>query len=150
MARTYNYDDAVAASSDIEMTLEGEAYTFPGEAPINVAIEWMQIQNDANLGTAERMQRNYALIFGEVTWDLVQKARIPFPKVDRAYRDLLHEWGLWRKPTDQGETLVTLIERLRNAEKLGKPIGEIIDGIEQALADPASADVEEEVPAGGD
>lgn len=139
MNRSYEYDESRAASKPIELHWKDDTFVLPGDAPLDVAMDWYTLQSDQNLTTAARMQKNYGMILGETNFELMKSSKVPWLVVDSMYRDVLHEWGLWRKTTTRTESMVTIIERLRKAVEIGKPrdaLMEIVDALEAAFLDP--------------
>jgi hypothetical protein len=115
MAHERDYDEARAAEP-IRIKTSGEWYEYTPEAPIDVAVEWMDRQTklSTELGESggEYMHHNYGLILGERNYAEMRENAVGAKTIDTIYRDLLDWWGLWVRPADKVSELEEQLEAL--------------------------------------
>lgn len=131
---TLDYDKAAAARGKIEAKAGDRQWTFPGELPIDRAIEWLRVFNDTSIPAADRAQKNLELVIGADMIEEMTEKGIGWKTLNAIYTDLLDAYDLQSKPT--GGDLGPLVDRLRNAvnrqadrKVLAKIIGELDDAV---------------------
>lgn len=99
MARTKDYDDALAGMEPIRVTIKGEAFTFQGDPPAGMVIEWYAKNTtfDASLNQGEKLEANWRLIFGDEYYDRFVELGVGGRTLDALYSDLLDWWHIVRK-----------------------------------------------------
>ena len=114
MVRENDYD--AAAAGPIRVKVCGEWYEYAGEAPINVAIEWMSRQTSgaASLGedAAQYMVNNYKTVLGADKFEEMSANKVGATTLDTLYRDLLDWWGLWKRPEKADSGLDIMLDRM--------------------------------------
>jgi hypothetical protein len=104
MSRERDYDAAYAAKEEIVVKAGGKKYEYGPEAPLDVAVEWMDRQtmtaDDLGETVSGYMLGNYTAVIGKTRLAALKKAGVGSKTIDDIYRDLLDAWGLWLKPSE--------------------------------------------------
>jgi hypothetical protein len=141
-----DYDESLPGA--VQLTFRGETFEFSPEAPLDVALEWMDRQNTEPgkpawelLGETqtEYTYNNFECIFRE-HWDEMRSLGVGFTSLNEAYADLLEWWNLWRRPKTTKADLALNRIRVIVASAIGDAtkranIEQLLDAIEQRLTE---------------
>lgn len=159
--REKDYDAAAAAKEQIRVKVGATVYEYGPEAPLDVAIEWLdrqtQTAKDLNESNAEYMMANYRLVIGRKNFEEMLEHRAGSKTIDDLYRDLLDWWGVWPRPKEMssdldlalnrldalGSRLVEQEDRLAHAGLVAE-VRETVQTMEEKLGDEAEQLEEEE------
>jgi len=141
-----DYDDALPGP--FVATFKGETFEFSAEAPLDVALEWMDRQSSSPGETAwqrlgetqtEYTFNNFECLFRE-HWDEMRNLGVGFTSLNEAYADLLEWWKLWKRPQTTAADLA--LNRIRvivasaiDNERHRESIGQLLDQIEERLTE---------------
>jgi len=123
VGRLRNYDDLLDPSP-LRFIANQTTFEFTPEAPIAQALEWIDYNTNPERmedeTKAERMERNYRLVFGDETYDQMLASKVGSRTMDAMYLDLLEDWSLFsdpdRKRREAGVRPVSaILEELREA-----------------------------------
>ena len=158
-----DYDEALVGS--IPLTFKGKLFDFPAEAPLEVAMEWMDRQTVEYGSRGEIVKQafellgetqteytrgNFAVLFGE-HWEAMKAEKVGYSSLNAAYADLLDWWGLWNRPaeTDLDVTLArieTLVGLAVEDKDRRATIGSLLDQVKSRVAElEAEAEHDEDV-----
>lgn len=118
-----NYDTLLNTSEHVAIA-KGDEYVFTPEAPIDVALEWIDFNTNPKrmegITGRDRMDTNYGLIFGDHYAEMKERG-VGSMTMDEMYQDLLEHWSLFTDPS-----------RARKRRGI-REVSEIIDELREAL-----------------
>lgn len=150
-----DYDEALPEA--IELTFKGETFRFSPEAPLDVALEWMDRQaTDGGASAWERLGetqteytfRNFECLFRE-HWDRMREIDVGFSSLNEAYVDLLGWWKLWKRPESTDAEIAlnriqVIVASAIDNEMQRNQIGALLDQVRERLGELEERETEDE------